>query len=266
MQYVSDLRVNEDARPKAYWENTSGNEAFRGFFELGNDGIHDKFETLLNGGTISETVTNALTYNEVYDSESNLWSVLLMTGYLTAVGQEVLEWSDDNDAVQSEVELRIPNREISGIFQRAVVDQFNRTLDQTQINELMNALWEGNAEKASDILSDFLFETISYMDYHENYYHAFLAGIFRGRGYAPKSNREHGLGRSDIDLRDRKNRRVLIIETKKASSPEELDKACEEAIRQIREKQYAGDTNGYRLVRCYGLSFYQKSAKFKLME
>lgn len=52
------------------------------------------------------------------------------------------------------------------------------------------------AEHASRVLSDLLWHTISYIDYHEDYYHAFVTGIFVGRGkYAVKSNKERGHGR-----------------------------------------------------------------------
>ena len=40
--------------------------------------------------------------------------------------------------------------------------------------------------------------TISYHDYKEDFYHAFLAGIFAGAGYVVQSNKEHGEGGSEI--------------------------------------------------------------------
>ena len=256
MNYVAALRRNRDAVPKPYWENTSGNGAIKAFFDLEGEDITDQFETLLNGGTITEDVTNALTYEEAYTSINNLWSILLMTGYVTAVGQE---------GGSKSVRLRIPNLEISLLFQRTVADHFKNTVDQAQVQELMEALWNGDEDRSSEILSDLLFETISYMDYHENYYHAFIAGIFTGRGYIPKSNKEQGLGRPDVDLKDRRNRRMMIIECKKSESEARMDFWCDEGIRQIIDNKYAGNTYGFRKVLCYGVSFFQKSAKVKLM-
>ncbi|WP_242964466.1 hypothetical protein [Eubacterium sp. An3] len=46
----------------------------------------------------------------------------------------------------------------------------------------------------TEILSNILFDTISYHDYQESFYHAFLAGLFSGAGYIVESNYEHGLG------------------------------------------------------------------------
>ena len=266
MSYVAALQKRKEANPQPYWENTSGNDAIKAFFEMGNEDIDNKFEILLNGGMITEAVTNALTYEDAYDSERNLWSVLLMTGYVTTVRQNEAEDTSGDDEGTSLVELRIPNREIANIFQKAVVDNFNNTVDQNRINELMQALWNGEEEKASEILSYLLFQTISFMDYHEDYYHAFIAGIFTGRGYVPKSNKERGLGRPDVDLRDKKNRRAMFIEAKKSESESRMEYWCDEAIRQIIEKEYARNMSGYNKVLCYGVSFFEKSAKVKLMK
>ena len=79
--------------------------------------------------------------------------------------------------------MRIPNTEVATIFEDTVMRFFADTLDVNELNRLMNALWEADEETASEVFSDLLFDTISYMDYHEDYYHAFLAGLFVGRGY-----------------------------------------------------------------------------------
>lgn len=272
MSYISALRKNRKAKPKPYWENTSGNGVIKSFFELGDDAIIDQFEILLNGGTVITDVRNELTYDEAYTSIGNLWSVLLMTGYVTTVSHGDVSFDsgksepeDYGDDDFRGIEIRIPNLEIAKIFQRVVVDHFRMTVDQSRINELIEALWSGEEQHASTILSDLLFETISYMDYHEDYYHGFVAGIFTGHGYVPQSNKERGLGRPDVDLRDRRNRRMMIIEFKVSDSQERIDSWCDEAIGQILKKEYAKNTDGYKIVRCYGVSFFKKSAKVKLM-
>ena len=112
-----------------------------------------------------------------------------MTGYLTIVKQDESEEADDDEDVRA-VELAIPNREVARIFQTAVADHFKSTLDRKDVDRLISALWDKEEETASAILSDLLFQTISYMDYHEDYYHAFVAGVFTGYGYVPESNRE----------------------------------------------------------------------------
>ena len=64
--------------------------------------------------------------------------------------------------------------------------------------KLFAAVWSGDCETITGEMNRLLRQTISYHDYKEDFYHAFLAGIFAGAGYEVESNREHGEGRSDI--------------------------------------------------------------------
>ena len=146
-----------------------------------------------------------------------------------------------------------------------MVKFFNETVNTDTIKELINALWNSDETGATEIISKLLWNTISYNDYHEDYYHAFLAGVFVGRGYSVDSNKEKGLGRPDIMLKDRKNRRAIIIEAKKSAKESDMEKDCDKAIKQILNEKYAEAVKGYEQVFCYGVAFFQKQAKVKLM-
>ena len=253
--YVASVMRHPDAEPKNYWRNTSGNGVIREFVDHSDWGIPNKFETIMNGGMIEVTVSDELTYDMLHESEQNLWSILLMTGYLT---------KGEPSAQGETVKLKIPNSEIAGIFEDAVVKLFNDTIDNRKQKELMAAFWDEDIEGATKHLSDLLWNTISYHDYHEDYYHAFMAGLFVGIGYSVESSKESGLGRFDIRARDRKSRRALIIEVKKADSAARMDAACDEALKQIIEKGYAKAIEpGYEKIICYGIAFFQKSVMIK---
>ena len=191
VSYLSALLYDPNAKPKNYWRNTSGNGVIKEF--VGRFKVSGKFETLMNGGTITETISDELTYDIMYESEQNLWSVLLMTGYLTKAS------ADEND---NTVSLCIPNTEIASIFLDTVAVHFRERMDVSKQEAMMQALWAGDAETASALMSDLLWKTISYMDYHEDYYHAFMAGLFVDCGYETQSNKERGLGRPDLQLFD----------------------------------------------------------------
>ena len=97
-------------------------------------------------------------------------------------------------------------------------------------------MWEGDSEEITLEMSKLLRKTISYHDYREDFYHAFLAGIFAGAGYMVESNKEHGEGRSDVVVYDSMNARVAIFEAKYSKSREEMEWDCNRAIEQINKK------------------------------
>ncbi len=254
MNYMSALKKRKNAKPKNYWKFTSHNKILLTFVQRTDFDVTAKFETLLNGGTVTQFITDELTYDTLYASEDNLWSVLLMTGYITK--------ADPGEEGET-VSLKIPNKEIGSIFEDTVVAYFKNTADTSTLNHLINALWDSDEAEASRVLSDLLWYTISYNDYHEDYYHAFLAGIFVGRGYHVESNKEKGLGRPDILLKDKRKRRAIIIEAKKSKKESDMDKDCDEAVHQIITRKYAEGLYGYTQIFCYGISFFQKQAKVK---
>ena len=254
MNYMSALKKRENAKPKNYWKNTSHNGILLTFVKRTDFKVRGKFEILMNGGTITQTISDELTYDTLHSSEDNLWSVILMTGYLTKA-----DAGEEGETVR----LKIPNREIASIFEDTVVKLFQDTIDDNCRKDMMEALWRGDEREASEAISNLLWKTISYNDYHEDYYHAFLAGAFVGLGYEVESNKEKGLGRPDIFLKDDDNRRVIIIETKRSKKEDNLDQDCDRAVNQILSKKYAEGLYGYTQILCYGIAFFQKQARVK---
>ena len=254
MNYMSALKKRENAKPKNYWKNTSHNGILLTFVKRTDFKVRGKFEILMNGGTITQTISDELTYDTLHSSEDNLWSVILMTGYLTKA-----DAGEEGETVR----LKIPNREIASIFEDTVVKLFQDTMDENCRKDMMEALWRGDEREVSEAISNLLWKTISYNDYHEDYYHAFLAGAFVGLGYEVESNKEKGLGRPDIFLKDDDNRRVIIIETKRSKKEDNLGQDCDRAVNQILSKKYAEGLYGYTQILCYGIAFFQKEARVK---
>ena len=253
------------AKSGSYWKNTSHNDIIRSFIGKENFNVTDKFEALLSDGYVKVKLCDDLTYDLVQASEENFWSILFLTGYLTTMkAEEIPEW----DSLESgETALRIPNEEVKTIFADTVVEWFKDNMKEMNRKPLMTALWDGEENKATAMLTDLLFQTISYHNYKEDYYHAFLTGIFVGLGYATESDKEHGSGRPDVVVKDSRNRRVLIIEVKISDSQEKLESDCLSAVNQIATRQYVRDyLTGYRTIVCYGVSFFKKECLVKRIE
>lgn len=257
LSYVDELNNDPVSEPKNFWANTSDNAIIGTFLGRTDFVVNEKFEILLSGGYIKENITENLTYDVLESSEGHFWSLLYLTGYLTRVRRhEVLP----EESIGNQVALKIPNAEIMEIFRKSVEKWFDNKSVTSDRRELFAALWNADAKRLTQLLSDLLFDTISYHDYRESFYHAFLSGLFSSAGYIVESNYENGLGRSDIVIKDRKNRRAIVIEAKVADSEEMLERECDDALKQIEERQYARkvERSGYRTVIRYGVAFYQK--------
>jgi hypothetical protein len=254
--YLSAVIDDEEEEPRNYWADTSSNSILDEFVNHSKIDASEKFEVLLNGGSITEDISEELTYDHIADSEKNLWSVLLMTGYVSKA---------DKTAGKGKTKLRIPNAEIADLFRNAVVARFENTLDAGDVDAFLAAMWNKDEQTASEMLTKILWNSISYFDYGEEYYHGMLNGIFTSRGYAPDSNDEAGLGRLDLRVRDRRKRRFLLLEFMRSGKEEDLDADCDEAIAQIFKKGYdKAMPEGYEQQLIYGIAFYAKSAKVKL--
>ncbi len=256
MNHVKNLLLDPSTPPAGYWEHTSHNDVIYQFISTTEADINDKFEILLAGGYIIEPIEPHLTYDVLHSSERNIWTLLYFTGYLTKMRTEDIPESPTD----GNLALTIPNAEIRELFRKSVNEWFLAKTQASDRTELFDALWSSDTERLRNFLNDTLFDTISYHDYQESFYHAFLAGLLSGKGYKVESNYENGLGRPDLVIKDRKNRRAAVIETKIAKTEGGLTAACEDALRQIEKRQYASAVKkaGYRQVISLGIAFWQK--------
>ena len=259
MNYLRDLRKNPKTKPASYWRNTSDNAISRSFIDYAGENIHEKMETLLAGGYIIQKIREDLTYDYLHSSEENLWSILYSTGYLTQVRGE--ELPADMAA------LMIPNAEIRQIFETTVQEWFDDSARKENRTALFDAVWSGDIETLTEEMNELLRKTISYHDYKEDFYHAFLTGILAGSGCAVESNREHGEGRSDIVMYHPDRPQVVLFEAKYAKTLNGLEASCAAALQQIEDRQYAKEfEEDYDSVLCYGIAFYKKRCLVKTPE
>ena len=255
MNYLRDLQRNPKAKPASYWKNTSDNSIIRSFIDYAGRSISRKLETLLSGGYIIQKIEENLTYDYLHSSEENLWSILYLTGYLTQVREEDLP-----DPLPEKMSaLMIPNAEVQEIFETTIQKWFDESAQTWNRKALFDAVWSGNTETLTEQMNKLLRKTISYHDYREDFYHAFLAGIFAGAGYEVDSNKEHGEGRSDVVVLDPEGDRVAIFEAKYSRTQDAMSKDCAAALEQIEDRQYAKEfEDDYDSVLCYGIAFYKK--------
>ena len=215
LSYINDLMSDKNALPDNYWANTSGNTIIRKFINHADINIYDDYSTLINGGYIAKIISEDLTYKDMYSNDNNIWSLMLSTGYLTLA---------DKYRPNEEICLKLPNEEIRQLFIRAVNSWFQERMRSENLSELFNAIWNGDTQKIGSILSDYLERAISYYDYSESFYHAFVTGLFSATKYRVVSNRESGNGRSDLLIIDINNKRAAVFEFKIAKTENSIEK------------------------------------------
>ncbi len=248
--------------PKPYWVNTSGNDMIRDLIDKADGEAKNGLETLMVGGTVSATADEYTTYGEIHKNAENLWNFLLFTGYLKKVRASV------DHIGRTVLEMKIPNKELNIIFETKIKDWFDDKIAEKNLDALHNAVINGDVETFQNELSDILSESISYMDSAESFYHGVMIGaLARINGYRLKSNRENGKGRSDLVLysANQRNGTAVVFEFKATKKIEELPTLCENALKQIEDKNYAADwiNDGYKNIIKYGIGFYGKSCEIR---
>ena len=257
INYVYALRVDPQAEPKAYWLNTSGNAMVRELISKSADGTTQmEIERLIEGETITKTLNEQLTHNEIRSSIGNIWSLLYMTGYLTTAQKPS----------GSRYELRIPNREVRQIYMQQVLSWFNHKVESEtdKLTNLYAAFETGDTETIKEILDEQLLDTVSFYDARESFYHGFLLALLSTcANWNVSSNIETGKGRSDIIV-GRKDRKIgFVVEVKDVKDEDKLDAACEAGMKQIDEKDYTALLRRFRVkeIRKYAIAFWDKECR-----
>ena len=262
INYCDELRINNMAQPQNYWSNTSSNEAVKRFIQETDKGtVRKEIEKLIAGETIVKEIHQELTYQDMYASIENLWSVLFTTGYLTQT-----ERKDANTFM-----LTIPNMEIRNIFLTQIMEYFKKTVSENgeALEKFCNALKDGNSEVVEQSLNNYLKRTISIRDtfvkkqMKENFYHGILLGILGfQQNWSVSSNKESGDGYSDILIETEDQETGIIIEIKYAETGN-LEAVSEDALKQIEDRRYEEQLleEGVEHILKYGIAFYKKKCK-----
>lgn len=259
--YCDELLSDKDAKPDAYWIHTSSNSIVKRFIRKANKRTRQEIERLIEGESISKTIRQELTYNELDSNIDNLWSVLFTTGYLTY----------QREPEDGKYQLTIPNLEIKKIFITQIKEWFEEVISQdpNKLAALCIAFKEGDVSAAEERLNAYLMQTISIRDTFvhkekkENSYHGILLGLLSyEQDWLISSNAESGDGYSDILIEIEEEQIGIVIEIKYAGEGR-LDSACAEAIEQIEQKMYTEKLrmDGMKSVLKYGIACYRKRCR-----
>lgn len=259
INFVDRAKDDKEAKPEAYWINTSGNDLVKRFIDKANKTTKNEIERLVNGEAIEKELRLDLTYEEVDQSIENLWSVLFTTGYLTQSGR------NEDGAYR----LIIPNREVREVFRLQINEWFKKSIFSN--TERLTAFWkafeEGDTEGVEQYLNRVLSNSISVFDTKarkeekESSYHNLLVGILTGNAdWLVKSNVEAGEGFADIIVETDDPDAGIVAELKYTKNFDDMKMTCQKAIDQIRDRRYQEYllNDDRKDIRLYGITFCKK--------
>ena len=260
INHIKNLTVNPNYPCKPYWSNTSSNEIVKRLIEESNDRTKNAIEELINGTPVKAQIYEDITYGTIDVNSEYIWSFLLFTGYLKVTAYETI-------GDETYYEMVIPNTEVKSIYKNTIRAWFEKKINADSRTDILEAILKADAEKLEDLLCTWMVNTISCFDEQENYYHGFVTGLVSGfNGYMVVSNRESGNGRFDLVVKQRsKWNYAAILEFKIVDKYNQMTKACEDALKQIEEKDYEASLRDeqYENIAKLGVCFCQKRCRVK---
>lgn len=262
INHIDRIKDDPNARPEAYWINTSGNDLVKRFVDKANRTTRNEIEQLIAGNAIEKTLRLDLTYDEIDNSIENLWSVLFTTGYLTQAGMR------EDGAYR----LVLPNREICEVFKLQIQEWFKKSIfsNAEQLTAFWKAFEEGNTDGVEMYLNRIMSNSISVFDIKtgeekkEISYHNLLVGILTGNAdWLVKSNVEAGEGFADIIVETEDPNAGIVVELKYTKDYDEMEQACRAALDQINDRRYQEYllNDGRKDITLYGIAFCKKRCK-----
>ena len=257
---IDSYLQNDMVACEPYWSNTSSNRIVKRLIEESNERTKSMVEELINGTPIHTQIFEDVTYGTIDVNQDYIWSFLLFTGYLKSISCETVGDETYYDMV-------IPNVEIKSIYKNTIRSWFIDHVNRDSRTDILESVIHADAEKLEDLLCTWLTNTISCFDEQENYYHGFVTGLVSGfSGYMVVSNRESGNGRFDLVVKQRSRwHHAAILEFKVVEKYNQMTKACEDALRQIEEKDYEASLRDeqYENIAKLGICFCQKRCRVK---
>lgn len=257
---IDSYLQNDMVACEPYWSNTSSNRIVKRLIEESNERTKSMVEELINGTPIHTQIFEDVTYGTIDVNQDYIWSFLLFTGYLKIISCETIGDETYYDMV-------IPNVEIKSIYKNTIRSWFIDHINRDSRTNILESVIHADAEKLEDLLCTWLTNTISCFDEQENYYHGFVTGLVSGfNGYMVVSNRESGNGRFDLVVKQRSRwHHAAILEFKVVEKYNQMTKACEDALKQIEEKDYEASLRDeqYENIAKLGICFCQKRCRVK---
>ncbi len=257
--------ISRGCLPQAYWVNTGKSEILEDVLKSATDDIIEKLYFLLQGERVVARIDQNVVYRLLTEDPANIYSLLLVAGYLKAPKKEL-----QADGAWL-CEVSIPNREIAAVYKSEILSHLIQmgVVGTATANKIAESLYALDISKLQDGIEDYLKRSISYYDAGaEGFYHGLVLGLIAlmDNRYRIRSNRESGNGRYDICLFPKEDKYPgMIMELKWAKNlnDKELEQLAKDAFEQITEKEYNMEMRSIGITQIinFGIAFSGKRVK-----
>ena len=268
---LSILKYIKEKELESYWINTSGNGLIMEIIANSDDRVIKDLEKLFEEKELETTVDLELDMGKSL-LESDIWSLMLSSGYLT-----IKEKIDRKNYI-----IKIPNKEIRTFFKDAFIKMvFKGT---RYVEDVKRALLTKDLESFEIAFQNMVLESISFhnttlnmkkeegkevdeLAYSEVPYQMFMLGFLTSMQdkFFVTPEQESGLGRADILLEPRnKNGVGYILEIKATRKNNRISNLAKRAHKQIDSKIYETELRKRGVVDIVkiGIAFRGKEVEF----
>ena len=268
---LSILKYIKEKELESYWINTSGNALIMEIIANSDDRVIKDLEKLFEEKELETVVDLELDMGKSL-LESDIWSLMLSSGYLT-----IKEKIDRKNYI-----IKIPNKEIRTFFKDAFIKMVFR--GTRYVEDVKRALLTKDLESFEIAFQNMVLESISFhnttlnmrkeegkevdeLAYSEVPYQMFMLGFLTSMQdkFFVTPEQESGLGRADILLEPRnKNGVGYILEIKAARKNNRISNLAKRAHKQIDSKIYETELRKRGVVDIVkiGIAFRGKEVEF----
>lgn len=259
--------ISKGCIPQAYWVNTGKNEILEDVLKVATDDITEKLYSLLQGERVIARIDQNVVYRSLSDDPANIYSLLLVAGYLKTPNKEL---QSDGSYL---CEVSIPNREIAAVYRSEILSHLLQigAITRTTANKIAESLYAKDYKKLQKAIAEYMDKSISFYDAGaEGFYHGLVLGLIAlmDSQYKIKSNRESGDGRYDISMIPREDKYpgiIMELKWKRELGVDELDRLADGALVQIDDMRYDSEMkeDGINDILKFGIAFSGKKVSVK---
>lgn len=259
--------ISKGCIPQAYWVNTGKNEILEDVLKVVTDDITEKLYSLLQGERVIARIDQNVVYRSLSDDPANIYSLLLVAGYLKTPKKEL---QSDGSYL---CEVSIPNREIAAVYKSEILSHLLQigAITRTTANKIAESLYAKDYKKLQKAIAEYMDKSISFYDAGaEGFYHGLVLGLIAlmDNQYKIISNRESGDGRYDISLIPREEKYpgiIMELKWKRELGADELDRLADDALAQIDDMRYDSEMkeDGINDILKFGIAFSGKKVSVK---